>query len=119
MTRTLAAGVSRRPLVRAHSRRSHRLATGVCADSARPGYSGTRVRGGPRAFGTRLLFLVPRKHTVPRSRNAEASAGAPERRGGRMNPEAIAAFTVPAFLFGIPLAWVVFNGWQKVVRLRI
>ena len=36
-----------------------------------------------------------------------------------MNPEAIAAFTVPAFLFGIPLAWVVFNGWQKVVRLRI
>ena len=36
-----------------------------------------------------------------------------------MNPEAIAALTVPTFLLGIPLAWVVFNGWQKVVRLRI
>ena len=36
-----------------------------------------------------------------------------------MNPESIAAFTVPMFVFGIPLAWVIFNGWQKVVRLRI
>ena len=36
-----------------------------------------------------------------------------------MNPEAIAAVTVPTFLLGIPLAWVIMNGCQKVVRLRI
>ena len=36
-----------------------------------------------------------------------------------MNPEAIAAITIPTFLFGIPLAWVILHGWQKVVRLRI
>ena len=36
-----------------------------------------------------------------------------------MNPEAVAAFTVPAFLFGVPLTWIIFRGWQRVIQLRI
>lgn len=47
---------------------------------------------------------------------SSSSAGAAHRKvGDRMSPKTVAAFTVPVFLFGIPLVWVVFRGWQKVM----